>query len=147
MTELCVFIHVTFFSTKWVTRTFGNFGNTCGRFLFLMDCMNWLSPTVLKPFYSYRLWIKLWKTILITTLFRHIINIILIINNRWIHEIVCHLWNPNVSHRVRSVPQLVRIVTCIAIAGKRVSKHIPATYAHATIGHLLLGSGPANTHH
>jgi hypothetical protein len=32
-------------------------------------------------------------------------------------------------------------VTCISIARQRVSKHIPATHEHGTIGRLLLGNG------
>jgi hypothetical protein len=38
----------------------------------------------------------------------------------------------------------MNIVMCISIARQQVGKQIPATHAHVTIGHPLLGNGPVN---
>jgi hypothetical protein len=48
-------------------------------------------------------------------------------------------WN---THRQLVVDDTVM---CIPIARQRLSKHIPTTHAHTTIGHLLLGNGVVNT--
>jgi hypothetical protein len=37
-------------------------------------------------------------------------------------------------------------LTCTPITRQRLSKHIPATHSHATIGYPLVGNGPVNTH-
>jgi hypothetical protein len=39
----------------------------------------------------------------------------------------------------------LHIVTFMPNAKQRLGKHIPATHAQATIGHLLLGNGAVNT--
>jgi hypothetical protein len=48
--------------------------------------------------------------------------------------------------RLLQITRFQYTVSCTPIVTKRPSKHIPATHAHATIGHPWLGNGPVNMH-